>query len=179
MRLAGLRSFVARASELFRRGRLARELEEEMRHHLDLEIQYNVGRGMSAEDARRVALASFGGVRRYAEETHDARGFVMLDNIGRDFRFALRRLRRAPAFSAGVVATLSIGIAATVAVGTLVVDVLVRPLPYDRPATLARVLVRAPGLGGTSTESSEGVFTLFRERSRSFSTLATYYENDG
>jgi hypothetical protein len=57
--------------------------------------------------------------------------------------------------------------------------VLLRPLPYDHPETLARVLVRTPGLATDSTESSGGLFVFFRERSRSFAALGFYYESEG
>ncbi len=176
---ARVRSIGARVGELFRRRRLRRELDEELRLHLDLEIEHRVARGMTPVEAKRTAYVEFGGLRRHVEDTMDARGFAMVDHTVRDLRFAIRRLRRTPVFTAGVVAALAIGVSAAVGIGAIVVQVLLKPLPYDHPETLARVLVRTPGLKTTSTESSEGLLVLFRERARSFSSLEFFYENDG
>ena len=89
--------------------------------------------------ARVRELLRFGGVQRFREETSDARGVVALDNLARDTRFAFRRLHRAPAFAAGVIATLGIGIGAAAGIGSIVYGVLLRDLPYDKPDQLVRV----------------------------------------
>ena len=106
---------------------------------MEMETAENVRRGMSEADARRAAMLRFGGTQRFREETSDARGVVALDNLARDARFALRRLRRAPGFAGGVIATLGIGIGAAVGIGTIVYGVLLRDLPYDEPDQLVRV----------------------------------------
>jgi len=177
--LGVIRSVASRIRELFQHRRLARELDEEFRLHIELEIEHRMKSGMSPDEARRSALAEFGGLRSRTEDTMDARGFVALGNFARDMRFAVRRLRRTPTFGAGVVAAMAIGVAAAVGVGALVFQVLLRPLPYDHPETLARVLVRTPGLGTNSTESSGGLFVLFRERASSFAALESYYQSEG
>src|SRR5262245_58680481 len=105
------RAALARVRELFRRrSHYAADQSEEFAFHLDMETAENVRRGMSQTDARRAAVLRFGGTQRFREETTDARRVVALDNLARDTRFALRRLRRAPGFSAGVIATLGVGI---------------------------------------------------------------------
>src|SRR5215831_19219262 len=136
-----LRTLLARARELVHGRRIAEELDEELRLHLELEIEHNVARGMSAGDARRAAIAAFGGVQRFREETRDARGFAAIDALVRDVRLALRRLRRAPAFTAGIVATLAIGLGASTGIGALVYGVMLRPLPYPDSDRLVRVSV--------------------------------------
>src|SRR5262245_8967008 len=98
-----------------------------------METAENVRRGMSEPEARRAALLRFGGQQRFREETRDARGVVALDNLARDIRFALRRVRRAPGFAAGVIATLGVGIGVAVGIGTIVYGVLLRDLPYEHP----------------------------------------------
>src|SRR5687767_10287345 len=114
------RAALARVRELFRRrSRVAAELDEEFAFHLDMETAENVRRGMSEADARRAAVLRFGGRERFREETSDARGVVALDNLARDTRFAVRRLKRARGFAAGVVATLGIGIGAAAGIGTI------------------------------------------------------------
>ncbi|HEY2849001.1 MAG TPA: permease prefix domain 1-containing protein, partial [Gemmatimonadaceae bacterium] len=110
-----LRAAVARIRELFRhRSHSVAEQGEEISFHIEMETAENVRRGMGEADARRAALLRFGGTQRFREEANDARGVVALDNLARDTRFALRRLRHGPGFAAGVIATLGIGIGAAV-----------------------------------------------------------------
>jgi hypothetical protein len=75
---------------LLGRRRADRELAEEIRHHLELEAEWNRRQGLSAEDARRRAVRSFGGVERYADEVRDERGARALDTLLQDLRFAWR-----------------------------------------------------------------------------------------
>src|SRR5215510_5674287 len=143
-----VRASNTRIRELFRhRSRSVAEQNEEFSFHLEMETAENIRLGMTEADARRAALLRFGGTQRFREDTSDARGVVAIDNLARDTRFALRRLRRAPGFSLGVIATLGIGIGAAVGIGTIVYDVLLRDLPYDRPEQLVRVDVFTDGLG--------------------------------
>src|SRR3954466_2687981 len=145
-----VRAALARVRELFRRrSRSAAEQSEEFAFHLEMETAENIRRGMGEAEARRAALLRFGGTQRFREETSDARGVVALDNLARDTRFALRRLRRAPGFAAGVIATLGIGIGAAIGIGTIVYGVLLRDLPYDKPDRLVRVGFVAEGIATT------------------------------
>src|SRR5688500_12041704 len=123
-------SAIARMRALARRSKLEAERDEEFGFHLQMEVEHNRRRGMSESDARRAAVLAFGGVQRFREETQDARGVAVMENILRDARFAMRRLRRSPSFSLGVIATLGVGVGAAVPIGTLVYGVLPRPLPY-------------------------------------------------
>ena len=79
------------------KSRLERELEEELRFHLEREIEQNLTRGMSPEEARQAALRSFGGIERVKEESRDERGLRLLDEAGQDLRYGFRRLRQAQA----------------------------------------------------------------------------------
>src|SRR4051812_34464636 len=103
--LAPLYTLINRLRELFSGSRIAGERDEEFRFHLEMEIEHNRRRGMTEDDARRAATLAFGGRERFRDEVRDARGFVTLDNLAREARFAVRRMRRAPAFAAGVIAT--------------------------------------------------------------------------
>jgi predicted permease len=174
-----IRSAIARVRELFDRKRIARDLDEELELHLQLEIENNIKHGMAPDEARRAAALAFGGVQRYREETRAARGFERVESILRDTRFALRRLRRAPVFSIGVVGTLAIGIGAAGGVGALVYGVMLRPLPYPDPDRLVRVSIATPGMGIPSSENSSGTYVFFRERVRSFSAIGVSMENEG
>lgn len=174
-----VRAALTRARELFRhRSRFAAEQDEEFSFHLEMETAENIRRGMSDADARRAALLRFGGMQRFREETSDTRGVVMLDNLARDARFALRRLRRAPAFAAGVIATLGIGIGAAVGIGTIVYGVLLRDLPYDKPDQLVRVGFTTDGIGTGSDLHSPATYFHFAKSARSFAALGEYFVND-
>jgi len=176
--LETLRSLATRARQLVQGRRLADEFDDELRFHMELEIEHHVARGMSPENARRTAVAAFGGTQRFREETRDARGFALIDATLRDARLALRRLRRAPAFSAGVIATLAIGLGAAAGIGALVYGVMLRPLPYPDPDRIVDISVATPGLGITTTENSSGTYSFFRG-ARAFSELGAYMENEG
>jgi predicted permease len=170
----------ARIRELFRnRSAETAEQDDEFRFHIEMEAAENVRRGMSAADARRAALIRFGGAQRFREETSDARGIVAIDNLARDVRFALRRLRRAPSFSLGAIATMAVGVAGAVAIGTLVHGVLLRPLPFPNPDGLVDVRFRTPGLdGGRELAHSPATYIHLRDGARAFSAIGAYHVND-
>ena len=177
--LSSVHAALARIQELFRlRSRSAAEQDEEFAFHLDMETTENTRRGMSKVDARRAALLRFGGAQRFREETRDVRGVVAIDNLTRDVRFALRRVRRAPGFAAGVIATLGIGIGAAVGIGTIVFDVLLRELPYDKPEQLVRVGFVTEGIANDNDLHSPATYFHFAKSARSFSGLGAYSTND-
>ncbi|HKN69249.1 MAG TPA: ADOP family duplicated permease, partial [Gemmatimonadaceae bacterium] len=174
-----VRAALARLRELFRhRARVAAEQDEEFSFHLEMETAENVRRGMSEADARRAAVLRFGGMQRFREDTSDARGVVALDNLARDTRFALRRLRRAPAFAAGVIATLGIGIGAAAGIGTIVYDVLLRDLPYEKPGQLVHVGFITPGIAAHGDLQSPATYFHFAKTARSFTALGAYWTSD-
>jgi hypothetical protein len=95
-----LRELFHRLRACLRRGKVEREMERELRFHLEMETAENIRRGMSEEEARRAALLSFGGVEQTKENLRDARGLGWLEDMLQDFRYALRALRRKPGFAA-------------------------------------------------------------------------------
>lgn len=173
------RAFLARTRELFRhRTRVAAEQDEEFAYHIEMEIAENVRRGMSAADARRAALVRFGGTQRFREETHDARGIAALDNLARDTRFALRRLKRAGGFSTGVIGTLSVGLGVAVGIGAIVFGVLLRDLPYDNPSRLVRVGLHVEELQESNDLHSVATFFHLAQTTQSFTDLGGYFTSD-
>jgi macrolide transport system ATP-binding/permease protein len=118
-----------RLAALFRRGRLEDDLDEELRSHLEMAVELNVRKGMSAEDARREALRSFGGLEQTKENYRDQRGLPMIETTLQDLRFGLRMLRRSPGFSLLAILCLTLGIGANAAVFSWVEGILFRPYP--------------------------------------------------
>ena len=118
-----------RLAALFRRRRLEDDLDEELRSHLEMAVELNLGKGMSAEDARREALRSFGGVEQTKENYRDQRGLPMIETTLQDLRFGLRMLRRSPGFSILAILCLTLGIGANAAVFSWVEGILFRPYP--------------------------------------------------
>src|SRR5438477_1505737 len=119
--------------------RLDTDFRDELRSHLDLLAEDQRGRGLTAAEASRQALLQLGGLTQVAEEHRDRRGVPLAEEALRDFRYALRSLRKNPLFSMVVVATLAIGIGAGTVVFAVAGAVLLRPLPYAHPDQLVRV----------------------------------------
>jgi len=133
---ARLRSFLA---SLTNRSRLERDLDEELRFHLEARTEDLARAGMPRAEAARRARLEFGGVEAYKEGCREARGLRWLDEARQDLRFALRGLRRNPGFAAVAVLTLALGIGVNTAMLTVAESVLRRPLPYRDPARLVMV----------------------------------------
>jgi putative ABC transport system permease protein len=125
---------------LFRRAEIERELDEELRFHLEREAAKLERRGLDAAEAGRRARLAFGGVDRVKEEARDARGVRLVETLLLDLRYAVRGLRARPGFALAVIATLALGIGANAAMFGIVDRLMFRSLPFLRdPATVNRV----------------------------------------
>jgi predicted permease len=124
---------------LFARASVERELDDELRVHVEYEAEKYERQGMSHEAARRRARLEFGGVEQVKEASRDARGIARLESMARDLRHEIRTLKNRPAFALTVIATLAVGIGANTAIFTLVDALLLRPLPVSRPEQLVIV----------------------------------------
>src|SRR6185436_14284133 len=116
-----------------------REVDEELRFHLDMEAEKLRGAGMSDAEARRAARRVFGGVRRVREEIRDLRRTRAVELFLRDVAYGWRSLRQAPAYALTTILTVSIAVGVCAAMLTFIEAALVRPLPYrnvDRVVTL-------------------------------------------
>jgi predicted permease len=116
-----------------------KRLQAEIEEHLALQAADNVRAGLSPAEARRQAALKFGAVEAMKESYREQRGWPSLERLIQDTRRALRRLRRAPAFTIAAVLTLALGIGATTSIFTLVNAVLLKSLPVANPAELYRL----------------------------------------
>jgi macrolide transport system ATP-binding/permease protein len=122
-------TYINRIAALFRYRRLDDDLDQELRSHLDMAVERNLGQGMSEEQARRRALLDLGGVEQTKEQYRDQRGLPVIDTTLQDLRFGFRILRRSPGFSILAILCLTLGIGANAAVFSWIEGVLFRPFP--------------------------------------------------
>ena len=126
-------------SSIFRRSHKEQELSEELQFHLERQLEENIARGMSPQEARYAALRLFGGVQQIKEECRDMRRVNYIENFGQDLRYGLRMLTRNPGFTAVAVLVLNLGMCASVTIFAFVDAALIKPLPYPNPARLVDV----------------------------------------
>ena len=131
-----MRTFWQRFLALFRRGRLDRELSEEIGAHLALQEEEFRRQGMDPVAARAAARRAFGGVAQTSEAYRDRRGIPWLEIAAKDVRYALRGLRRNPGFTAAAIISLALGIGANTAIFSLFHALMLRMLPVARPGEL-------------------------------------------
>ncbi|MGB2901119.1 MAG: ABC transporter permease [Candidatus Acidiferrum sp.] len=123
------RIFIHRLAAIFRRRSLEEDMNEELRSHLEMAVERNLRKGMTAGDARREAHREFGGVEQTKELYRDQRGLPMIETTLQDLRFGFRLLRRSPGFSILAILCLTLGIGANAAVFSWVEGILFRPYP--------------------------------------------------
>jgi predicted permease len=133
---------------LFRRAQVDAEMNAEIEAHLELQAEKFRAEGMTAEEARFAALRQFGGVEQIKETAREQRGWVWLEQLLQDFRYAVRTLSKVPGFTAMVAISLALGIGACTAVFSLVDVILLRELSVKNPAELVRLEWREGEAGG-------------------------------
>jgi putative ABC transport system permease protein len=155
-----------------------KDLDEEIRSHLNMAARDREDRGESPERAELNARRELGNQGLIKEVTREMWGWGALERLAQDFRYALRQMRRNPGFTAIAVLTLMLGLGATTAIFTVVQSILLRPLAYAEPERLVRVyetLVPQSDRGAVSYPNLQDL----RAQARSFSLLQAYTSGGG
>ena len=130
-------SFHARARSWFRSifhaRQLHREMDDEIRFHLESYIEDLVRQGMSLAEATRHARIEFGSVDAHKEEMRRSLGLRLWDELRADLRYGLRMLRKAPGFTIIAILSLTLGIGANTAIFTSAKHILIDRLNVPRP----------------------------------------------
>ncbi|HEY7338129.1 MAG TPA: ABC transporter permease [Bryobacteraceae bacterium] len=178
-----LREWMRRLWGTIQRNSRDREIEEELRAHLEMAVDQMQARGGSApisqDAARRAATLEQGGIAQAQESMRDQRGFPWMADLISDTRYALRMLQRSPGFAGLAIAIMALGIGANTAVFSVVNAVLLRPLAYrdpDRIVTLTNPLAAGEDSSPLAAKLvSIPNFQDWRDRSSSFEAMAFYY----
>src|SRR5215472_12164375 len=167
-----------RLRSIFRRSQVERELDEELRFHLEARGLHEIAAGRTPEEARLVAQRAMDGIERPKEECRDMRHTHVIDNLRRDVRYAVRTLARSPRFTVAALLALALGIGTNTAVFSVVHGVLLRPLPYAEPERLVWI---QDGLTQSTRSSRWGAcvadFLLWQSRNHAFDSLAAWTGN--
>jgi len=168
-----------RLRALLWRADLERDLDDELRFHVEHETEKYMRAGLSPDDARRRARLVFGGIEYAKEESRDARGTAWLDALIQDVRYAARSLRRHRAFSLTVVLTLALGIGANTAIFTLIDALLLRALPVPHAEQLVTIGdPAAVNSGWTGSPTTDFVsYPLYRDVRDHNDVLSGLYAN--
>jgi predicted permease len=157
---------------LFRRGRAAGGLDEELRFHLERQIAENVAAGMSPDEARHAALRAFGNPAALRDQAREAWSWSGVELCLRDLKIGTRTLLRTPGFAAIAVLVMALGIGANIALFTLVRSVLLKPLPFRDPDRLMRLYEYSSNDKYPYNSSSGGIFSEWKKQSHSFTDMA-------
>jgi hypothetical protein len=168
-----LQRFRLRPRSLFGRARVERELADQLSFHIEQQIAENRAAGMPADEARFAALRLLGGVPQIQEACRDMRMTTAIESVVQDLRYALRVLRKNPAFASASVLVLALGIGAHTAIFSVANAVLLRPLPFPEPARIVR-LWDTYGTPGNYGPVSYPNFEDWRAWNHTFSDMAVF-----
>lgn len=173
-----LSDIVARLRALVFRRREERELDEELRFHVDMEAEHRRRAGLTEEEARRQSQIELGGIEPVKEHVRDARGTRWLEDVTKDFGYTLRTLGRSRGFAIVTILTLALGIGGTTAVFSAVDAVLLQPLPYQEPGQLVRIYQAWSGDPEQRSFVTPVHYLAFRERLSSMDGVAAILTYD-
>jgi predicted permease len=160
-------------------GKRAADLERELQTDLELEEEEQRDNGLSAKEAHYAAQRAFGNVTLIREQTHEVWGWAAYERFRQDVRYALRRLRKSPWFSATTVLILALGIGANTTIFQVVNAVLLQPLPYPNPGKLVQLTCDTPGTSMSDVGLSVPEMQDLNRRSDIFEDVSAVWPMDG
>ncbi|HEY1308875.1 MAG TPA: ABC transporter permease [Vicinamibacterales bacterium] len=160
-----------RLRSLGRRSELEDRLDDEIRFHVEQQVEKNRLAGMTPDEARRQALIRFGGMEQTREATRDEFRAARIEHLSRDVRYGLRSLRRHPAFTAMAVLSLAIGIGANTVIFGIIQTILFRASPVAHPETLVNIY-ETEGGQGFNPMSHPDIEDLRKATTQTFSGIA-------
>ncbi len=184
--MKAVRRFVKRLGSWARRDRDEDRLRAEIEEHIALQTADNLRAGLSPLEARRQALLQFGGVEAVKQDYRHQRGLPLLETLLQDTHYAIRRLRKSPAFTVTTILTLALGIGATTSIFTLVHAVLLKSLAVSNPRDLYRLGRESHCcVWGGYNQSKEfsivsyELYKQFRDHTEGFAELAAFEAGSG
>jgi putative ABC transport system permease protein len=155
---------------MFWRRKKEREFDEELQFHLDAEAEERAEAGLSSSEARLAAQRELGNVGLVKESTREVWGWMSLERIGQDVRYALRTMRKNPGFTTTAVLSLALGIGANTAIFSILNAVILRSLPVEDPQQLVQIKL---GEGGDG-EVTNPIWEQVRDHQQAFSGVLAY-----
>ena len=172
-----IRRWIMRIAGALNRTRRERELADEIESHLQLQVDDNLARGMSPDEARRAAVLQLGSAEALKEAYREQRGLPFVDHAAQDLKYAGRALRRSPGFTAVAVITIAFGVAGPVVIFTMAKAWILEPLPFDRPTELLDIRRVYPATGERGSLNPAD-FLDFRQRTRTLRAMAAYRDTE-
>ncbi len=163
-------SLISRLTNLFRRSGLDREIDAELKAHIELRIEDNLAAGMSAEEAHRDAVLRFGNATVMRERASAEDTSPLLAGIGRDVHYAFRQLRCSPGFALTAILTLALGIGANVVVLSVLNALILRPLDLRHADRMYTIEQKNHG----DVSQSYPDYLDYRARNMTFADMAAY-----
>ncbi|MGH9752319.1 MAG: ADOP family duplicated permease [Blastocatellia bacterium] len=164
---------------LLRKSEIERELDEELRYHIEQQTEQNIRLGMNPEEAQYAACKAFGGVEQAKERSRDSLGVRWFEDMWQDLRYGARMLVKSPGFTFVAALTLALGIGANTAIFSVIEAVMLRPLPYQDFERLCLLWKSVPARNIEWDWTSYPTIRDWREQSRSFEDMAVILRPDG
>ncbi|HYU77672.1 MAG TPA: ABC transporter permease [Vicinamibacterales bacterium] len=153
-----------------------RELDAEVRFHIEMETEKYVRQGMDPAAARTKALRNFGPMEKHKEEVRETRGVSWLEHLTQDLKYGVRTLIKSPGFALLAIVTLGLGIGANTAIFSVINGVLLKPLPYDNGDRLVLIQQTAPLINRPNFGVSINELYDYRAQLASFEGIVEFHQ---
>jgi len=164
--------------QLFTRRRRYDELLESIREHLDEKIADLMDDGMTQEEAERTARREFGNVTLIEQRSREVWQWPTLESLWADTKYILRRLRRAPLFTAIALITLAVAVGANTVIFSVVNGVLLKPLSYPNPGRLIAVDHLSQQIGFKKMGISPSIYFVYRAQNTTLADIGAYNDDE-